>query len=117
MQQYESPRGQLLAEVEAIAPILAEHAPESEKLGRLDEATLEALRKTRLLRFLCPRDLGGDEADPVTQLEVLEALAWIDASASWVTGVLRALAHMQVLSCPPGALNGFLPRMSRLWPD
>jgi indole-3-acetate monooxygenase len=70
MQQHDSPREELLAEVETIAPILAEHAPGSEKLGRLDDATLEALRKTRLLRSICPRELGGDETDPVTLLEV-----------------------------------------------
>jgi alkylation response protein AidB-like acyl-CoA dehydrogenase len=58
------------------------------KLGRLNDATWDALRKTRLLRFLCPRELGGDEADPVTQLQVLEALARIDASTSWVVGNL-----------------------------
>ena len=68
MQQQGSLREELLAEVEAIAPILAAHAPQSEKLGRLDDATVEALRKTRLLRFPCPRELGGDEADPVTQM-------------------------------------------------
>jgi Acyl-CoA dehydrogenase, C-terminal domain len=61
MQQHESPR-ELLAEIETIAPILVEQALESEKLGRLDDATWDALRKTRLLRFLCPRELGGDEA-------------------------------------------------------
>jgi indole-3-acetate monooxygenase len=88
MQEHESLRNELLAEVGAIAPILAEHAPESEKLGRLDNATFEGLRNTRLLRFICPRELGGDEADPITQLEVLEALARIDASASWVVGIL-----------------------------
>src|SRR5216683_2064772 len=61
MQQHESPR-ELLAEIETIAPILVGQALESEKLGRLDDATWDALRKTRLLRFLCPRELGGDEA-------------------------------------------------------
>jgi alkylation response protein AidB-like acyl-CoA dehydrogenase len=88
MLQNESLREELLAEVDSIAPILAEHAPKSEKLGRLDDVTLQALRRTRLLRFLSPRELGGDEADPVTQLEVLEALARIDASGSWVVGIL-----------------------------
>lgn len=102
MQQHESPR-ELLAEIEAIAPILVEHAPESEKLGRLDDATWDALRKTRLLRFLCPRELGGDEADPVTQLEVIEALARVDASASWVVG------NLALVSAYAGA---FLPARS-----
>ncbi|MGO9061533.1 MAG: DNA methyltransferase [Candidatus Binataceae bacterium] len=49
---------------------------------------MEALRKTRLLRSICPRELGGDETDPVTLLEVFEALARVDASASWVVGIL-----------------------------
>ena len=74
MQSDESLRDELLAEVEAVAPILTEYAAESEKLGRLNEPTVEALRKTRLLRFACPRDLGGDEANPLTVLEVLEAV-------------------------------------------
>src|SRR5215470_2916549 len=92
MEQHESLREQLLAEVEAITPILAEHAPESDKLGRLDDATVKALRTTHLLRFLCPRELGGDEADPITQMEVLEALARIDTSASWVVGNLAGVS-------------------------
>ena len=78
MEFDESVRDELLAEVEAVAPILTEHAPQSEKLGRLDEPTVEALRKTRLLRFICPRELGGCEADPITAMEVLEAVARIE---------------------------------------
>jgi indole-3-acetate monooxygenase len=88
MQQDELLRNELLAEVESIAPILAEHAALSEKLGRLDAPTVEAMRTTRLLRLACPRELGGLEVDPVTQLEVLEALARIDGSASWGLGIL-----------------------------
>ena len=92
MQRDELLRNELLAEVESIAPIVAEHAPHSEKLGRLDDPTFEAMRSTRLLRILCPRELGGLEVDPVTQVEILEALARIDASASWVLGILNGSA-------------------------
>lgn len=88
MHQDESLREELVAEVKAIAPVLVEHSSESERLGRLDAPTMEALRRTRLLHLFCPRELGGLEADPVTALEVLEALAQIDASASWVVGIL-----------------------------
>src|SRR6516164_8347838 len=49
---------------------------------------LEALRKTRLLRSICPSELGGDEADPLTVMEVLEAVARIDGSAGWTLGIL-----------------------------
>src|SRR5215469_8887219 len=88
MKSDESLRDELLAEVEAVAPVLREHASQSEKLGRLDEATVEALRTTRLLRFACPRELGGYEADPVTAMELLEAVARIDGSAGWTLGIL-----------------------------
>ena len=88
MQSNESLRDELLAEVEAVAPILAEHAPLSEKLGRLDEPTVEALSKTRLLRFACPRELGGCEADPVTGMEIFEAVTRIDGSVGWTLGIL-----------------------------
>jgi alkylation response protein AidB-like acyl-CoA dehydrogenase len=88
MQSDESLRNELLAEVEAVASILTEHAPQSEKLGLLDEPTVEALRKTRLLGFICPRDLGGYEADPLTAMEVLEAVARIDGSAGWTLEIL-----------------------------
>jgi hypothetical protein len=68
MQQEELIRKELLAEVESIASLVGEHAEASEALGRLDEATMAALRSTRLLQYLAPRELGGLEADPVTQL-------------------------------------------------
>ena len=90
MRKEEELRDELLAEVESIAPILAEHAPESERLGRMDEASIEAVRSTRLLGLSAPRELGGVEADPVTAILVLEALARIDGSAGWTIGILTS---------------------------
>jgi indole-3-acetate monooxygenase len=84
----ESLREELLAEVDSIAPVLAGHAPLSEKLGRMDAPSIEAVRSTRLLGLFAPRELGGVEADPVTVALVLEALARIDGSASWTIGIL-----------------------------
>jgi alkylation response protein AidB-like acyl-CoA dehydrogenase len=92
MQQEELIRKELLAEVESIASLVGEHAGASEVLGRLDEATMAALRSTRLLQYLAPRELGGLEADPVTQLLVLEAIARIDASTSWTLGILAGVS-------------------------
>ena len=70
MHQNESLREGPLAEIAAIAPILTEQAPESEKLGCLTDGTWQPLRGSRLLGFLTPPELGGDEADPLTQMEV-----------------------------------------------
>jgi len=98
--QDEPLRSELLAEVDSIAPILAEHAPESEKLGRLDAPSIEAVRSTRLLRLFAPRELGGLEADPVTVALILEALARIDGSAGWTIGILSNSA---------GIIGAYLP--------
>lgn len=106
MERDEPIREQLLAEVETIAPILAEHALQSERLGHLAGPTVEALRKTRLLRFICPRELGGDEADPLTQLEVLEALARIDGSAGWSAGILAGTSTIAGAFLPAATARG-----------
>ena len=93
-------RRELLAEVEAVAPTLAEHAADSEALARLNELSIEALRKTRLLRFICPKERGGEEADPVTQLEIIEALAKIDGSAAWIAGILAGVSMIVAAFLP-----------------
>jgi alkylation response protein AidB-like acyl-CoA dehydrogenase len=94
MQQEKLLRKELLAEIKSIAPIIAEHTAASEALGRLDETIMAALRSTRLLQFFAPRELGGLEADPVTVVVLLEALAQIDASTSWTLGILGGSAGL-----------------------
>ena len=94
MQREELLRKELLATVESIAPVVAEHVAASEALGRLDDATMAALRKTRLLGYWCPRELGGLEADPVTHVIVLEALTRIDAATGWTVGILAGASGL-----------------------
>jgi alkylation response protein AidB-like acyl-CoA dehydrogenase len=102
MQQEDVIRQELLAEVESISPIVAEHAAASEALGRLDEATMAALRKTRLFGYWSPRELGGLEADPVTHVIVLEALTRIDSAAGWTLGILAGAAGLAGAYLPAG---------------
>ena len=82
---------------------MAEHAADSEGLARLNAASIEALRQTRLLRFICPKERGGDEADPVTHLEIIEALAKIDGSAGWSVGILAATSMIVAAFLPPAS--------------
>jgi alkylation response protein AidB-like acyl-CoA dehydrogenase len=96
-------RRELLADVEAVAPTLTEHAADSEVLARLNTPSIEAVRKTRLLRFICPKERGGDEADPVTQLEIIEALAKIDGSAAWNVGILAGVSMIVAAFLPPAS--------------
>ena len=120
MQRDELLRNELLAEVQSIAPILAEHAALAEKLGRLDAPSFEALRSTRLLGLHSPRELGGLEADPVTIVEVLEALARIDGSAGWGLGILNgnavAGAFLPAASARKIFANGIPPIAGNLAP-
>ena len=90
----------LLDLVEAVSDAVASSADESERLGTLAPSAVEAIRDAGLFTLKLPMSLGGAEADPVTQIEVIEALAYIDASAGWCL-MIGATAIGQ-----PGAFAG-----------
>ena len=73
----------LLNAVESVRDVVAAGADESERLGTLAPDAVAAIRDAGLFKLKLPQSLGGAEADPVTQIEVIEALAYIDASAGW----------------------------------
>lgn len=76
-------RRALLDAVERVRPAVAEGADEAERLRTLPAASVTALRDSGLLALKLPAVLGGAEADPVTQIDVIEALTAIDPSAGW----------------------------------
>ena len=90
----------LLDAVESARDTVAASADDSERLGTLAPAAVAAIRDAGLFTLKLPRTLGGAEADPVTQIEVIEALAYIDASAGWCL-MIGATAIGQ-----PGAFAG-----------
>ena len=90
----------LLDAVESVRDVVAASADESERLGTLAPAAVDAIRDAGLFTLKLPQSLGGAEADPVTQIEVIEALAYIDASAGWCL-MIGATAIGQ-----PGAFAG-----------
>ena len=76
-------RNALLALVRDVRETVAASADESERIGTLAPAAVEVMRDAGLFTLKLPGVLGGAEADPVTQIEVIEALSYIDASAGW----------------------------------
>ena len=82
-QERRKKRRFLLDSVEAVGDTVAATADESEQLGTLAPAAVDAIREAGLFTLKLPEVLGGAEADPVTQIEVIEALAYIDAAAGW----------------------------------
>jgi alkylation response protein AidB-like acyl-CoA dehydrogenase len=73
----------LLEAVERVRPVVVAGAEAAEVAGTLPLATVDALDEAGLLALKLPEVLGGAEADPVTQFEVIEAMAAIDASTAW----------------------------------
>jgi alkylation response protein AidB-like acyl-CoA dehydrogenase len=76
-------RDQLLKAVDEIGEVVRANADAAEDLRHLPEASVEALEEAGIFRLVVPRELGGYEADPVTQHEVIDRLAYHDASTGW----------------------------------
>ncbi len=83
MSQRSEHREFLLDAVEAVRDTVSAGVAEGEAIGTLPKATVDALSSSGLARFKAPAALGGLEADPITQLEVLESLARVDGSTGW----------------------------------
>ena len=79
----EETRAALLSAVERVRPVLQANADAAERDGALPEPAWSALHDAGLFRLKAPRSLGGFEADPITQLEIYEAVSYIDTSAGW----------------------------------
>ncbi len=73
----------LMDAVESVRPTLEAGAAESEETATLSQISVDALYDSGLLRLKLPHVLGGAEADPVTQLDVLEEVSRIDPAAGW----------------------------------
>ena len=79
----EEKRRVLLDAVEAVRETLLADAAESEEIATLPQTSVDALYDSGLFRLKLPEALGGAEADPVTQLDVIEDVSRIDPSAGW----------------------------------
>ena len=76
-------RTALLQAVDDVRATLAANTDASESLRTLPDASVQALTESGLFAMKCPAELGGAEADPVTQIEVIEAVTYIEPSAGW----------------------------------
>ena len=90
----------LMDAVESVRDTLEANAEESERIGTLAPASVNALYESGLLRLKMPHVLGGAEADLVTQLDVLEAVSRIDPSSGWC---------LMIGAASLGGLAAFLP--------
>ena len=85
--ERETKREVLLAKVEQVAPILQASGGKSEEIATLAPEAVAALRDAGLFQLKLPAVIGGAEADPVTEMLVLEAIAYHDFTSGWCTMV------------------------------
>ena len=90
-QDREANRAYLLAAVDSAADALAAGRDESEQLRRLSPTSVEALRSSGLFKMKSPREVGGAEAHPVSQMDVIEAVTMIDPAAAWCMFITSAV--------------------------
>lgn len=75
----------LWSAVDSVRDAVAANSAEADRLMTLPAATTAALSASGLLALKAPQSLGGAEADLVTQIEIIEALASHDSAAAWCT--------------------------------
>jgi len=100
-QDRQAKRDLLLARVDEIGPTLQETGGKSEELAMLAPEAVAALRSAGMFRLKLPAVLGGAEVDPVTEMLVLERLAYYDFTSAWCT---------MVGATGVAALGAFLPQ-------
>ena len=78
----------------ALAPIIAEAAPQIEADRELTPEVVSALHAAGLFRMLIPRSLGGQELAPLDYLRTIEEIAAADASTAWCVAQMSVASTM-----------------------
>ena len=80
-----------------LAELIEANADDGERIRRLPLATVKALSDAQLMRMCVPAVYGGPEADPVTLVEAIEAVAHSDGAAGWCTMIASTTSSMASL--------------------
>ena len=80
----EAKRLALLDAVERARPAVEAGIPAAEIGSTLSQPAVDAMQDAGLFRLKMPAELGGADADPCTQMDVIEAMTMVYPSAGWV---------------------------------
>lgn len=72
-----------VAAAHALRPLILDCRDEIESARRLPPQLVQAMKDARIFSMSMPREWGGPEIDPLTQVRVVEALSMADASVGW----------------------------------
>ncbi|MFZ2872600.1 flavin-dependent monooxygenase [Zavarzinia sp.] len=79
---------EMRARARALVPLLREKSDEGERLRRVPDAVMAAMKDAGLFRILQPKRWGGYEMHPNVYYDVLMTLGEGDMSAAWCYGVI-----------------------------
>ena len=102
-------RRTLLSSVEDIADTLTAQVPIDEAHNTLSPESVKILEDAGMFRLKLPAELGGAEADPTTQMLVLEALAHASSAASWCAMVGSTSGGLPGIFLPDTAIAEMFP--------
>jgi 3-hydroxy-9,10-secoandrosta-1,3,5(10)-triene-9,17-dione monooxygenase len=80
---------ELLAAVDGISDGIRSRRTESEKHGRVPDASVDAMIEAGVFRAFTPLRYGGLETDPASFFESIMKIAEADSSAAWIGGQLN----------------------------
>jgi alkylation response protein AidB-like acyl-CoA dehydrogenase len=98
--EREAKRRALLEAVARLQKTLEAHIEVSEAEGKLAQASVEAFQAAGLYGLKLPASLGGLEADPLLQIDVIEAVSRIHPTAGW---------NLFICGTGTGLAGAFLP--------
>ncbi len=79
-----TPEGDAVVDaVRALTPEIRAASAEIEASRSLPVSIVEAIKRAGAIRMTMPREWGGPELDPLTQIRVIEALSYADGSVGW----------------------------------
>jgi alkylation response protein AidB-like acyl-CoA dehydrogenase len=90
-----------------VGAVVRAHADEAEQLRGLPTATVDALTRAGLLRMCVPSVYGGPEADPMTLVRAIEAVAHADGAAGWCTMIASTTSSLSAFLEPGAARQIF----------
>ena len=87
----------LIDRAASIRPILEQSAEEADRLRRLPDVTVQALKDTGLCRLMVPKRFGGYETDIRTYIAVMAELGRGCGATSWVASLINVCAWLASL--------------------
>ena len=101
--ERQAERSDWIERAESVGPTLSQHADASAQAKTLAPESVSALEDVGLFRMASPREVGGFDVHPATQVEAFEQLASADVSSGWVAMIQSESPALAASHLPEGA--------------